>query len=123
MHELSIAEAIVEVAERHAAGRTVTKVEVRVGHLRQVVPTALKFSFELITQGTALDGSDLVIEAVPARGLCRDCGEESTMAEFPLACSVCGGLDMEILAGEELQVDSLELENDEELATTTQGVG
>ena len=38
MHELSIAEAVVEIAFRHAAGRKVSKVELKVGHLRQVVP-------------------------------------------------------------------------------------
>ena len=45
MHELSIAQAIVDVAARHAAGRRVERVQVRIGHLRQVVPSALAFSF------------------------------------------------------------------------------
>jgi hydrogenase nickel incorporation protein HypA/HybF len=120
VHELSIAESIVAVAERHAAGRPVTKVELRVGHLRQVVPSALEFAFQLVSRGTVLDGAELAIEAVPARGRCRACGTETTMSGFPLACSACGGLDMEVLAGEELLVDSLELE--ETLATTSEGV-
>ena len=119
MHELSIAEAIVAIAERHAEGRIVTKVEVRVGHLRQVVPSALEFAFELVCKGTVLDGAELELEDVPARGRCRDCGVETTMSGFPLACSACGGLDMEILAGEELQVESLELEEMEETMATT----
>jgi hydrogenase nickel incorporation protein HypA/HybF len=124
VHELSIAEAIVAIAERHAGGRTVTKVEVRVGHLRQVVPAALEFAFELVRQGTVLDGAELELEQVPARGRCRDCGVETTMAGFPLACSACGGVDVELLAGEELQVESLELEESEEtMATTSEGVG
>jgi hydrogenase nickel incorporation protein HypA/HybF len=59
MHELSIAEAIVDVAVRHAAGRRVTKVEVSVGALRQVVPDALDFAFGLVARGTALDGAEL----------------------------------------------------------------
>ena len=122
MHELSIAEAIVAIGERHARGRTVTKVEVRVGHLRQVVPAALEFAFELVSQGTALDGAELALESIAARGRCRGCGAETTMSGFPLACSACGGLDMEILAGEELEVESLELEEDEEMATTSEGV-
>lgn len=122
MHELSIAAAIVAIAERHARGRTVTRVEVRVGHLRQVVPTALELAFELVVKGTALDGAELKLEDVPARGRCRDCGVETTMSGFPLACAACGHLDMELLAGEELQVESLELEEIEEtLATTTGG--
>jgi hydrogenase nickel incorporation protein HypA/HybF len=112
MHELSIAEAIADIATRHAAGRRVVKVEVRVGHLRQVVPDSLDFAFGLVTQGTALDGAELVVEHVPAAGRCRDCGAESVMEDLPLCCARCSGLDVEVFAGEELLVDALELEEE-----------
>lgn len=121
MHELSIAESIVAVAEHHAAGRRVTRIELRVGHLRQVVPTALEFAFQLVAADTLLDGAELAIEDVPARGRCRACGTETTMSGFPLACSACGGLDLEVLAGEELLVDSLELEEMNEALATSGG--
>ena len=119
MHELSLAESIVAIANRHAAGRRVEAVHVQVGHLRQVVPSALEFAFELLAGGTALDGARLVIEPVPAAGVCRACGAETVLERFPLACSACGGLDVEITAGEELLLDSLELE---EAMTTTGGM-
>jgi hydrogenase nickel incorporation protein HypA/HybF len=118
MHELSIAEAVVEIASRHAAGRRVHRVDLRVGHLRQVVPAALEFAFELASQGTTLEGAELRIEDVPAEGVCRSCGHRTAIADFPLRCDRCGDLDLEIVAGEELQVDSLELE---EMVTTTGG--
>ena len=110
MHELSIAESIVTVAERHAAGRRVHAVDVVVGHLRQVVPSALEFAFELVAQGTPVDGAELRIRAVPAAGRCRRCGSEEALDGFPLACRACNGVDIEVTAGEELLVDSLELE-------------
>jgi hydrogenase nickel incorporation protein HypA/HybF len=112
MHELSIAEAIVDVARRHARGRRVVKVDVRVGHLRQVVPASLEFAFGLVCQGTALDGAELVISHVAAAGRCRDCGAKSVLEDLPLRCSSCGGLDLELLAGDELLVDALELEEE-----------
>jgi hydrogenase nickel incorporation protein HypA/HybF len=112
MHELSIAEAIVDVAKRHAEGRRVTRIEVRVGHLRQVVPESLHFAFGLVAQGTALDGAELAITHVPAAGRCRECGAESVMRDFPLCCAACRGLDVEVIAGEELLVDALELEEE-----------
>jgi hydrogenase nickel incorporation protein HypA/HybF len=117
MHELSIAEAVVRIAQNHARGRRVTKVELRVGHLRQVVPSALEFAFELLSDGTLLEGAELVIEHVPARGRCRRCETETEMAAFPLQCKTCGGLDLEMVAGEELLVEAVELVQDEELAT------
>ena len=110
MHELSLADAVVRIARRHAAGRPVAKVEVQVGHLRQVVPQSLEFAFELLAAGTELDGAELVLDEVPAAGRCRLCGTESELAGFPLRCDACGGLDLELLRGEELLVDALELE-------------
>ena len=115
MHELSIAEAVVRIALEHADGRPVAKVELRVGHLRQVVPAALEFAFDLLADGTPLQGASLAIEQVHAQGRCRACQAETVMARFPLQCSRCGGLDMEIVAGQELLVDAIELREDEEL--------
>jgi hydrogenase nickel incorporation protein HypA/HybF len=110
MHELSIAEAIVAIAEEHAADRRVLKVEVKIGRLRQVVPSALAFAFELVAQGTPVDGAELVIEDVPARVACRACAAESLVTEFPFACTACGGFDVDVRSGDELLVDALELE-------------
>jgi hydrogenase nickel incorporation protein HypA/HybF len=112
MHELAIAEAVVDVALRHANGRPVAKVELKVGHLRQVVPAALEFAFELLSAGTALEGAELVMETVPAAGRCRACGAESELEDFPLYCGSCGGFELEVLRGEELLVDALELADD-----------
>jgi hydrogenase nickel incorporation protein HypA/HybF len=111
MHELSIAEAIVEVAVRHAAGRRVSAVEVRVGALRQVVPEALEFAFALVAQDTALDGARLELVPVAARGRCRACGADCVMEDFPLRCARCGSLEMDLLAGEELSVEAIELDD------------
>ena len=89
----------------------------QLGHLRQVVPDALEFAFELVARGTELEGAELVMEDVPAAGRCRRCGAESELPGFPLACAACGSLDLELLRGEELLVDAIELED----AVTTNG--
>jgi len=113
MHELAIAESLVVIAERHAAGRRVTRVEVSAGHLRQIVPSALEFAFELLAQGTVLEGAELAIEPVPAAGSCRACGAESRFDGFPLTCGACGGWNVDVTAGEELRVESLDIEEEE----------
>ena len=110
MHELSIAESVVRIAVGHADGRRVTKVYLKVGHLRQVVPSALSFGFEMISQGTPIEGAELEMDVIPAAGTCQACGNESRLENFPLQCGSCGGFDLNIIAGEELYVESLELE-------------
>jgi hydrogenase nickel incorporation protein HypA/HybF len=111
MHELSLAESVVRIACRHAGGRRVARVELKVGHLRQVVPSALEFAFELVARGTPVEGAELALEEVPAAGRCRRCGHEGELERFPLACTACGGMDIELLAGEELLVDALEIDD------------
>ena len=115
MHELAIADSVVRIADRHAEGRRVTKVYLKVGHLRQVVPSALTFSFELVAQGTPVEGAELEIEEIPVAGKCRACGAESRPESFPLQCAACDSLDLDLIAGEELYVESLEMEETQEL--------
>jgi hydrogenase nickel incorporation protein HypA/HybF len=110
MHELSIAEAIVAVACANAGGRQVVKVEVKVGRLRQVAPDALELAFALLAEGTAAEGAELLLEDVPVRVACRSCAAESRVDEFPLGCPRCGSLDADVVAGGELLVEALELE-------------
>jgi hydrogenase nickel incorporation protein HypA/HybF len=120
MHELAIADSVVCIACAHAGGRRVTKVDVKVGHLRQVVPSALEFAFGLVAEGTEVEGAELALEAVPAAGRCRGCGADTPLPELPLRCARCGGFDVEVLQGEELLVDSLEIE---EPLVTNGGLG
>ena len=66
MHELSLAVAIVELVERHAGGRPVEAVNVRVGAMRQVVPRSLSFQFEFAARGSVCEGATLVQEPIAA---------------------------------------------------------
>jgi hydrogenase nickel incorporation protein HypA/HybF len=110
MHELAMARAIVAIAGEEAEGYRVTRVRVRIGHLRQVVPSALCRAFTIAAAGTPVAGAQLEIEHVPVAGRCRACGEESAMSGLPLRCGACGGLEVDVVAGEELLVESIELE-------------
>jgi hydrogenase nickel incorporation protein HypA/HybF len=109
MNELSVAESIIDIAQRNARGRAIAKVQVRLGQLRQAAPESLDFAFNLLAEGTPLDGAELVVWYVSAAGRCRDCGAESVLEDFPLSCARCGGTDLDLFAGEELLVDALEL--------------
>lgn len=109
MHELALCEAIATTARDHAEGGTLERVQVRIGYLRQVVPDALTFSWELLVAGTDLDGCALDIDHVAATVACRSCGERTTLALPILACEACGGVDVELLTGEEFLIASLDV--------------
>lgn len=113
MHEMAIAGSVLESVLRHAEGRRVTRVQLKVGHLRQVVPSSLEFGWQLVTRGTPADGAVLGIEHVEARGACRACGVESRQERFPFRCDDCGGFDVEVVGGDELLIDWLEVESAE----------
>jgi hydrogenase nickel incorporation protein HypA/HybF len=113
MHELSIAQAVAEIATRHAEGRRVTRVGLAIGHLRQVVPSALEFSFTLVAEGTVLEGARLEMVMVPVVSCCRACGTTTEMRDFPFLCGNCHGSELDIIAGNELMVESLDLEETE----------
>jgi hydrogenase nickel incorporation protein HypA/HybF len=110
VHELSICSSIADIARRRADGRTITVINVRVGQLRQIVPDTLVYCWSLVSEETALAGSRIVVESVPARIRCRSCQHTADVGDLPsFACAACGGIDVEIVAGEEFLITSLEL--------------
>jgi hydrogenase nickel incorporation protein HypA/HybF len=109
VHELSVCEAIVDTARQRAGGRPVTHVTVRIGHLRQVVPDALQFGWEVLTDDTDLQGCELVIEQVPAKVACRSCQAETTLEMPILMCGACESFDVTLLCGEEFLIVSMDV--------------
>lgn len=111
MHELSICSAIADAASRHADGHSVSQVTVQIGHLRQVVPDALQFSWDVVASTTAdeLNHADLIVEQVPAVVECPSCSERTTLDMPILCCGSCGSFDVNLISGDELRVVSIDL--------------
>jgi hydrogenase nickel incorporation protein HypA/HybF len=112
MHEFSIASAVVATAVDHAAGRRVTVVSVRFGRLRQVVPDSLEFAFGIVSRETPCEGARLEWEVVPARLRCDACDREWEIERPAFRCPTCGTGDVAVLSGEELEVESIEVEGE-----------
>lgn len=113
MHEMSLAGAVVQTVERHAAGRPVTLVSLRAGRLRQVMEDSLRFYFDIVARGTVCAGARLEIEDVPARLRCVPCAREWEI-DLPLfRCTGCGGADVVVVSGEEFEVESIDVETGE----------
>ena len=112
MHELAISSAVLESVLRHAAGRQVSAVKLRVGHLRQVVPDSLEFYWGIVTRDGVCEGSVLEQEVIAARLECTACAREWEIELPVFRCPTCGGADVRVAAGDELEVESIEVEEE-----------
>ncbi len=108
MHELGITQQIVDIACRQAAGRKIRRIAVEIGKLSAVLPDAVRFCFELCTEGTEAHGAALEILEIPGRGRCRDCNAEVAM-DKPFGRCGCGCSNLEWLSGEELSIKEIEV--------------
>lgn len=114
MHEASIVSALMDIlldrAARHGVGR-IARVTLKVGRLRAVEPRALAGCFEIFAEGTPAEGAELVIESVPIRGRCEDCGALVEIEGFRFRCGLCHGGRIALTSGQELYIESFEAED------------
>lgn len=114
MHELSIAQSIVDIINQHVPAPDLPKVRtvrLRIGTAAGIVVDSLEFSFGVITKETALDHAVLAVESVPFLVRCKQCGRESVNDQGVILCSNCGSSDTEVIAGTEMQIQAIELED------------
>jgi len=107
MHELSITRNIVAIVSERANGARVTQITLEVGKLSAVVPDAIRFCFDVVAQGTAVEGARLEVIEVPGHGRCRACGLDIELRQVVERCP-CGSSDLERLSGEELRIKQME---------------
>jgi hydrogenase nickel incorporation protein HypA/HybF len=111
MHEVSIVEGLIDIiratAEQHGLTR-IDKISLRIGTMRQIVPDALQFAFEIVGKGTVAEGAAIVITEISTRARCRKCGSEFTVEDYCFFCNLCGSGDVEVTEGKELYIDTLE---------------
>jgi len=113
MHEFGIAQNIFNAVFREVKKRNISKVisiELEVGRLTAIVPSALEFCFETISQGTLLEGAKLNIVDIPLKMKCNRCGNVYEVEDYSYKCPMCEGEDYEMVSGDELLIKRLEVE-------------
>ena len=119
MHELSIVSSVVDtVTESLAAypGARVKEVRLRVGALASVVRESLEFCYGIATEGTPLEGSLLVVNVLPVVMHCVPCGHDVTLEGVQsFRCPQCGEPCSDLQQGRELEIDSIEIEEADEV--------
>ncbi len=113
MHELAVAQALVEQVEgvirAHQAQRA-TLIRVRIGPLAGVVPDLLASAFPLAAAGHAMEHAALELVDAPITVRCQTCDAETEAAINRLVCGACGDWHTQIVSGDELLLESVELE-------------
>ena len=123
MHEMGIAMQIIEIANASIPASMpdakVVRVNLRVGKLSAVVPSSLRFCFEIAAQATPFEQAELNIEEVPVVVCCRDCHDRQTLVEPVFICRNCNSGSVDILSGRELNIDSIELADEDQADART----
>ncbi len=111
MHEMALAEGILDVVLGVAGDNPVKRVRVQAGILHAIVPKSLEFSFQLAAQDTPAAGAHLHIRKVDAVFQCGQCRGVTAQVASPFNCPLCGSSDVIFTAGDELLVEAIELRN------------
>ena len=114
MHEMGIAAEVARIAIQEAeaagAGRVVA-LRLRVGRWSGVEVESLRFALEVAGEGTPLAGCRAEIETVEPTFACRSCGREYPGTGYFDPCPHCGALGSDLVAGDELSLAELEVED------------
>jgi hydrogenase nickel incorporation protein HypA/HybF len=113
MHEMAIAQSVLDIAfsemEKRAAKR-VQKIKITIGEFSGVVKEALEFAFQVLTPETPASGAEVEIEVVPLIAVCAQCGPiECRINDLNLICPTCGST-LSISGGREMRVDYLDID-------------
>jgi hydrogenase nickel incorporation protein HypA/HybF len=113
MHEMSLAEGVLQLVEDTARRENACRVKLvvlEIGRMSSVEPEAIKFCFEAVTHGSLAQGAALEIINVPGAGWCMLCAETVPMEELYGACPKCGSHQVQATGGTEMRVKEIEIE-------------
>ena len=113
MHEMAIAEGILDIAldyARQNEARKINEVGLLLGEMSGVEVDSLEFSFNMLVQGTIAEGAKLSIKNVPLIGKCSKCGKEFHIKHYDFWCPECENGVLTTVSGREMQVEYLEVD-------------
>ncbi len=118
MHELSIAQEIIEILKEYLPSDNavaVKSIKISIGKLSNICVDSLRFCYKLLTENTFLKNSELFIQMVPVRIKCKNCDTVYEVNGEFFYCINCGSSNTEFLTGYELNIDEIEIEDESEL--------
>ena len=113
MHEMSLAEGVLQLIEDAARAQNFARVTVvclEIGQLSSVERESLAFCFDAVTRDSIAEGARLEMLDVPGSGWCLPCGQSVAMEQLYDPCPRCGGYQVQVTGGTEMRVKELEVE-------------
>ncbi len=107
MHELDLAQRIVDAAVEAAGGLRLRTIEVRIGARLAADPELLREAFDLAATGTPAEDATLVATVAPIHVSCRACGAASDAVDGLAPCSRCGSFDVARRGGGGIEIESI----------------
>lgn len=110
MHEMAIAESMLEIVEATARGNAAARVSaiwLELGALSHVEPHALTFCFDAVARGSLAEGATLEIITLPGEAWCMPCGEPVGLERRGDPCPRCGSYQLEVVGGDEMRVKEI----------------
>jgi hydrogenase nickel incorporation protein HypA/HybF len=109
MHELSLTQSMVDAIVERMGDARITRVRLEIGKLSGVVVDSIRFCFDLVAAGTAVEGAALEVEEPSGSCRCRDCSERFTVDDPIVLCPRCDGANVEVLSGRDIRIRSVEV--------------
>jgi hydrogenase nickel incorporation protein HypA/HybF len=109
VHEVSIVQEVVAAITERLGDRRIAVVRLEIGRLSGVVADAVRFCFDLVAEGTTVEGARLEITEPAGRARCRACAGEHEAEWLVAPCPVCGSVDAEVLSGKDVRIKSVEV--------------
>jgi len=113
MHEMSIAQSILDIVDEYMAeenGRKLMEVVVEIGELTAVVPESLAFCYEVLVENSHYQDSKICINIIPLTGTCLECRHSFKIKNFEFCCPDCQSSKIDVKGGQELRISHLEVD-------------
>ncbi len=113
MHELPVTQGMLSIALEHAqkaGAQKITAINLTIGEMSGIVDDSVQFYFDFLSKDTLAQGASLHFQRVPARFHCQACDQDFSLSDGQWACPHCGEWSVEIVAGREFYVESIEVE-------------
>jgi hydrogenase nickel incorporation protein HypA/HybF len=113
MHELAITQSMFDIVLKQAEkvqAKKVIKINLVIGEMTGVVSESVQFFLDFLARNTVAEGAVVYIKTVPPKAQCRNCNQIFELKEYDWTCPNCQGINVEVIAGKELFLESIEVD-------------